>query len=45
MAIAVEAWRPAVYRRGLIARLLDWKPFLILLCMLPCAGLLLVFLT
>jgi multiple sugar transport system permease protein len=45
VAIAVEAWRPAVRRRGLIARLFDWKPFLILLCMLPCAGLLLVFLT
>ena len=45
MAIAVEAWRPAVRRRGLIGRLFDWKPFLILLCMLPCAGLLLVFLT
>jgi multiple sugar transport system permease protein len=28
-----------------MARLFDWKPFLILLCMLPCAGLLLVFLT
>jgi multiple sugar transport system permease protein len=28
-----------------LARLFDWKPFLVVLCMLPTAGLLLVFLT
>ncbi|MBW8854454.1 MAG: sugar ABC transporter permease [Bradyrhizobium sp.] len=45
MAIAVEAWTPTVRRSGPLARLFDWKPFLILLCMLPCAALLLTFLT
>ncbi len=45
MAIAVEAWTPTVRRSGPLARLFDWKPFLILICMLPCAALLLTFLT
>jgi multiple sugar transport system permease protein len=45
VAIAVEAWTPTVRRSGPLARLFDWKPFLILICMLPCAALLLTFLT
>lgn len=32
-------------RPGAIARLFDWKPFLVALCLLPAIGLLLVFLT
>jgi multiple sugar transport system permease protein len=40
-----QAWRPASRESGAIARLFDWKPFLIFLCMLPCLGLLFVFLT
>jgi multiple sugar transport system permease protein len=40
-----QAWRPAPAESGAIARLFDWKPFLIFLCMLPCLGLLFVFLT
>jgi multiple sugar transport system permease protein len=30
---------------GVIARLLDWKPFLVVICLLPAVGLLLLFLT
>ena len=36
---------PPTRETGAIARLFDWKPFLIFLCMLPAAGLLLTFLT
>jgi multiple sugar transport system permease protein len=38
-------WRPARAEPGRIARLFDSKPFLITLCLLPCVGLLVVFLT
>jgi multiple sugar transport system permease protein len=42
---AQTAWVPPSRETGLIQRLFDWKPFLIVLCMLPAAGLLLTFLT
>ncbi|HVZ07474.1 carbohydrate ABC transporter permease [Rhodopila sp.] len=37
-------WKPR-RRHSRISRLFDWKPFLVALCMLPTAGLLLIFLT
>ena len=39
------AWVPPSRETGLVRRLFDSKPFLIVLCMLPAAGLLLTFLT
>jgi multiple sugar transport system permease protein len=39
------AWTRRSRELSWIAKLLDWKPFLVLACMLPAAGLLLVFLT
>jgi multiple sugar transport system permease protein len=42
---AQTAWVPPSRETGFIRRLFDWKPFLIVLCMLPAAGLLLTFLT
>jgi multiple sugar transport system permease protein len=41
----VDSWRPPKVEPWLLARLLDRKPVLLVLCMLPAAGLLLVFLT
>ena len=39
-------WAAASGREpGLIARLFDWKPFLVVICLLPAVGLLLLFLT
>jgi multiple sugar transport system permease protein len=38
------AWLPA-HRPGMLARLFDWKPFLVVMCLAPAVGLLLVFLT
>jgi multiple sugar transport system permease protein len=45
--VSATAQKLGVVRRqpGWLARLLDYKPFLILLCLLPAVGLLLVFLT
>ncbi len=45
--MSATAQKLGVVRRqpGWLARLLDYKPFLILLCLLPAVGLLLVFLT
>ena len=45
MDALVYDWKPAHTRAGPIARLLDWKPLLIVLCLLPAAGLLIVLLT
>ena len=42
---ATPAWSPSRERPGALARLLDYKPFLIFICLLPALGLLLVFLT
>ncbi len=45
---AVQAgidWRHVRHQPGWLARLFDWKPFLIVVCMLPAVGLLGVFLT
>ena len=39
------AWVQARPQPNWLVRLFDWKPFLVFLCMLPAAGLLLVFLT
>lgn len=38
-------WTRARSEPSWLARLLDWKPFLIVVCMLPAVGLLMVFLT
>jgi multiple sugar transport system permease protein len=45
--LAVTTQRVALppVEQSWLVRLFDWKPFLIVMCMLPCAGLLLVFLT
>ncbi len=47
MDVSIEAppWTPARREFGWLARLFDAKPFLVVLCLLPAAGLLLVFLT
>jgi multiple sugar transport system permease protein len=42
---AVPAWTPSRAPPSALARLLDYKPFLIFICLLPALGLLLVFLT
>jgi multiple sugar transport system permease protein len=39
------AWVQARPQPNWLVRLFDWKPFLVFMCMLPAAGLLLVFLT
>ncbi|MGE0718731.1 MAG: carbohydrate ABC transporter permease [Alphaproteobacteria bacterium] len=44
-ATDVTHWTRPRVEPSWLARLLDWKPFLIFLCMLPAGGLLLVFLT
>lgn len=41
----VTNWSPPRAEPFWLVRLFDWKPFLIFMCMLPTAGLLLVFLT
>jgi multiple sugar transport system permease protein len=41
----LDSWTPPKVEPWLLARLLDRKPVLLVLCMLPAAGLLLVFLT
>ncbi|MDI3306299.1 MAG: sugar ABC transporter permease [Acetobacteraceae bacterium] len=38
-------WSPVRQQPNWLVRLFDWKPFLVFICMLPAAGLLLVFLT
>jgi multiple sugar transport system permease protein len=45
-AIETEnTWTRPNQRPGLLVRLFDWKPFLIVICLLPAIGLLTVFLT
>jgi multiple sugar transport system permease protein len=41
----VPIWSPTKGRPGALARLFDYKPFLIFICLAPALGLLLVFLT
>ncbi len=43
--IAAHTWVRPKRELGWIARLFDWKPFLIVICLLPAVGLLMVFLT
>ena len=45
MAIISEAATAPSAPAGWLGRLLDWKPFLVFICMLPAVGLLTVFLT
>lgn len=45
MAIISEAATAPSASAGWLGRLLDWKPFLVFICMLPAVGLLTVFLT
>ncbi len=45
MTAPLAAREPAVVTDGWITRLFDWKPFLVVLCLAPAVGLLLVFLT
>ena len=45
MAIISEAVTVPSARAGWLARLFDWKPFLVVACLLPAVGLLMVFLT
>jgi multiple sugar transport system permease protein len=40
-----QSWTPPRVQPGLLARLFDYKPFLVFICLLPAVGLLLVFLT
>jgi len=42
---APTRWTPARREQGWIGWLIDWKPFLIVICLLPAVGLLTVFLT
>jgi len=44
-ATDITTWTRPRVEQNWLARLFDWKPFLIVMCMLPTAGLLLVFLT
>lgn len=44
-ATAAPVWTKARQQPGALARLFDWKPFLIFVCLLPAVGLLLTFLT
>jgi multiple sugar transport system permease protein len=45
VAAAPARWTPARREQTWIGWLLDWKPFLIVMCLLPAVGLLTVFLT
>lgn len=45
MAVRTEAAPSYARRENWLVRLFDWKPFLIVMCMLPAVGLLVVFLT
>jgi multiple sugar transport system permease protein len=45
MAVTAEKFELPRRQTGSIARLFDWKPFLIFLCLLPALGILLLFLT
>jgi multiple sugar transport system permease protein len=40
-----QTWAPSRSPPSALARLMDWKPFLIVICLFPALGLLLVFLT
>ena len=40
-----EGWTRPRIEQGWLARLFDWKPFLVIVCLLPALGLLMVFLT
>ena len=42
---AATDWTHVRPQPNWLMRLFDWKPFLVFMCMLPAAGLLLVFLT
>ena len=42
---AAPDWSRAKPQPSALARLFDWKPFLVFICMLPAVGLLTVFLT
>jgi multiple sugar transport system permease protein len=44
-ATDITTWTRPQVQPNWIVRLFDWKPFLVFMCMLPAAGLLLVFLT
>jgi multiple sugar transport system permease protein len=44
-AIETETWTRPKQQKNLLLRLFDWKPFLIVVCLLPAIGLLTVFLT
>jgi multiple sugar transport system permease protein len=44
-AIETETWTRPKQRKNPLVRLFDWKPFLIVICLLPAIGLLSVFLT
>jgi multiple sugar transport system permease protein len=44
-ATDITQWTRPQVQPNWIVRLFDWKPFLVFMCMLPAAGLLLVFLT
>jgi multiple sugar transport system permease protein len=44
-ATDVTQWTRPQVQPNWVVRLFDWKPFLVFMCMLPAAGLLLVFLT
>ncbi len=45
MMATVPQWAPPEGRPHWLARLFDWKPFLVFVCLLPATGLLLTFLT
>ena len=44
-ATTAPAWTKIRPRHGALARLFDWKPLLVVLCLLPAVGLLMTFLT
>ena len=44
-ATSASGWTPVRATTDWLARLFDWKPFLVVVCMLPAVGLLLTFLT
>jgi multiple sugar transport system permease protein len=44
-AATAPQWSPVRTEANWLVRLFDWKPFLVFVCMLPAAGLLLTFLT
>jgi multiple sugar transport system permease protein len=45
VATTARSWQAAATQPSWLVRLFDYKPFLIVICMLPCIGLLVVFLT